>query len=294
MADICSKCGSSFINPKDILECCECRRFFHPTCTKVRTLENFRKLGARKTSWKCDECKDKSPVMDSNDLESTLTSTIRDALTQVFNDKFNELNSIISTLNSTVESLKSSLEILREENKSVNEQCKKLENENKKLRRDMNEIQQYTRLDNVEIVGIPETKNENIYMILESVAKVINTPFKRDEISIAHRVPSAKNKTTSIIVRFTSRTAKINWKRAAKTKGHLKTSDLNCNLPPGNIYVNDHLTAHNKFLLNKAKDLKKNNKLAFVWVSDAKILIRKKQDSPVKRISSEDDLKSFE
>lgn len=292
----CHKCQVSLNNSKEILECNECKLFFHPTCTKIRTLENFRKLGARKANWKCDECKGQTPASSLLDggIEDGNLNSVKDSLTELINEKFSELNSNISTLNRTVDSLRTSLDRLREENITLKNQCNELRSENSKLKRDINDLQQYSRLENLEIVGVPETKNENVYSVLESIAESIGIQFKSEEVSIAHRVPSAKNNIKPIVVRFTSRLTKMNWKLASKKKGRLCSSELKKNLPSSTIYINDHLTPYNKFILGKARKLKQNKKLSYVWVKETKILVRKEQDSPVKRIFSEEDLRQFE
>lgn len=80
-----------------------------------------------------------------------------------------------------------------------------LKSENNKCRNDVNEHQQYLRMDSLEITGCPETKNEDVYMILESIAHGIGVPFIKNEISIAHGVPARQQKTKQIICKFVSR-----------------------------------------------------------------------------------------
>lgn len=56
------------------------------------------------------------------------------------------------------------------------------------------------------------------------------------------------------------------------------------------IFVNEHLTRHNKQLLGATVAKKKELKWKFVWTAGGKILARKNEDSPVLRITSSDDL----
>jgi hypothetical protein len=289
MSTECFKCKIQFINIKDIIECSECKTVFHPTCTKLRTMDKFAKLGSRKATWKCDICKSETLSDKTSEGEQTLDA-FKDFITEFINSKFNELNLNIIALNTTVAELNISLQSVCAENERLKVHCEKLEVDNLKLQQTINELRQYSYSDNLEIVGIPETDNEDIYSVLESTARAIDVPFKREDISIAHRVPSAKVKTRPIIVRFISRSTKILWKDSAKTKGRLSSTEIHPNLPKQSVYLNEHLTSYNKYLLGKAKGLAKNGDLAFVWVREGRILVRKSKDAPAKRISHDDDL----
>lgn len=48
------------------------------------------------------------------------------------------------------------------------------------------ELQQYSKINNLEIHGILQTKNENINEILNQVAKCLNVDFDESQIEAAH------------------------------------------------------------------------------------------------------------
>lgn len=296
MSSECYRCKVNFSNIKEIIECSECKNVYHPTCTKLRTLENFRKLGSRKAIWRCESCKGEtlSEKSSEGDQRDTLLDSLRDSLTEFFNIKFNELNSNITALNKTVKDLNESLQIVCEENEKLKVTCSELTVENLRLQRTINELKQHSYSDNLEIVGIPETNNEDIYSVLQSTARAIGVPFKREDISIAHRVPSAKMKTRPIIVRFISRSTKILWRDSVGRGKRLCSTKIHPNLPQQPVYINEHLTAYNKYLLGKAKGMAKNGDLAFVWIREGKIMVRKSKDSPAKRIFHDDDLSKLQ
>ncbi|XP_039279166.1 uncharacterized protein LOC120350345 [Nilaparvata lugens] len=161
-----------------------------------------------------------------------------------------------------------------------------------KLENEIHDLQQYTRKDNLEIVGIPETKQENLLVVMEAVAKSINVDFKKEDLSIVHRMPTAKG-SSSIVAKFSSRSKKIEWIAAARKMKGIKSTDICNKLPRSDVYVNEHLSPYYKRLLGKAKSLKINKKLTFVWVRDCKIFVKKSEHSRTKRIMNEEDLNEY-
>jgi regulator of replication initiation timing len=304
MEDSCNKCNGKLDRARDVAECSECRSCFHPTCTRIKTLENFRKLGARKQSWKCDEClsgRVGDSVKDSNTddvscmkkMEEMLNS-FKVGLTSLINSKFDGLDHKLSELSRTVENMHSSLGQLKTENEGLKKECEYLKQENVTCQNNINELRQYSQIDNLEIVGVPETQHEDVDMVLESIAKVLNIPFKKEEVSIAHRVPAVRGRTKPIICKFVSRAVKLRWLSAAREKRGLRSTDLDPRLPLQEVYINEHLTRTNKVMLGRAREMKKLGRLAFVWVKDGKIFVRESPDSKAKRIMCEGDIASIE
>ena len=69
-------------------------------------------------------------------------------------------------------------------------------------------MEQYGRRQNLEFVGIPYEKNENLNQIVSDLAERIGVPIKDEDISIAHRLKASQNakpeKPPNVIVRFTN------------------------------------------------------------------------------------------
>lgn len=295
MANKCSEC-ETVIDLKECIECTVCENKYHPRCTRIKSLKNFRKLDKNvklKNSWKCDQCI--TSISDNSDtVQEKNQECLVDSLKEFINERFAVFSEELAALTSSVNEIKESMKSLQTDNVNLKKECERLKLVNHECHREIRELQQRSRIDNLEIAGIPTTKGENVYEIIKCIAAVINVPFKDDDISIAHRVPTPKGKIQPIICKFTTRRTKLNWLLAAKVKRNLVTTDLNAGLPRGNIYINEHLTTANKLLLGKAKFLKRGGKLKFVWVKDGKILVRQTQDSPAKRIVKDEDLEPFE
>lgn len=147
--------------------------------------------------------------------------------------------------------------------------------------------EQRFRINNIEIVGIPKTKNEDCATIVEDVAKAAGIVVKEGDIQIAHRVPSKRG---SIIAQLQLRKTRIEWMKTFKEKRNLTADKVNKIFPNTRVYVNEHLTLHNKQLLHEAKKMKKEKLCEFVWVNDNKILVRKNIKSKIFRIQTDKDI----
>lgn len=166
-------------------------------------------------------------------------------------------------LNETVEGLKSENEKLKIANSA-------LTNQNAALEKRVRELEQYSRKNNVELKGVPCTQGEDCVAILQAVGNKIECPVSKDDIDIAHRVPSASD-AKNLIARFTSRAKKAEFISKAR-KARLQTHDIGFRGAESRpIYVNDHLTQENKRLFAKALSLKKEKRWQFLWTDDCLI-----------------------
>ncbi|XP_077491767.1 uncharacterized protein LOC144102349 [Amblyomma americanum] len=156
----------------------------------------------------------------------------------------------------------------------------------------MSELEQYSRINNVEVKGVPTTQGENCVAIIEEIGKKIECPVTTEDIDVAHPVPAKEDE--NIIVRFYSREKKTEFVKKAK-KARITTSSIGFTAPilDKSVYVNDHLTPENKRLFAKALALKKEKGWKFVWVDNCRIKARKTEDSRVYRISGVDDIAMF-
>lgn len=266
-------------------------------------------------SWRCDGCKQDSGSVNSrsdsedSNLMETL-KTIRRELTRSVEENrsnFNENRENVAELNKTVNSIKVTLDSVQEritvvesENVALKEKCDFLCEQNDSLHKEVSNIRsefemfkQYSRNHNLEIKGIPLTPNEEIYCILESVAKTLQVPYNNNDVSTAHRLQKPRNpqEHPSIVVQFISRTVRASWLTAAK-KIRIKASDLVATLPATPVFVNEHLTPANKAILGRSKYLARKQKLTAAWTRDGVIYIRKTESSPARRVTSVEEVNS--
>lgn len=179
------------------------------------------------------------------------------------------------------------LKALRDELKSLVSENQKLKAENKQLTLKLQELEQYQRSNNLEIKGVPDECDPLV--AVRKICELVSEPVDERDIDICHRVPTANSTTKNIVVRFVRRAKRDSILAKAK-KMRIGAKDVGLVGDNSPIFVNEHLTRHNKQLLGATVAKKKELKWKFVWTAGGKVLARKDEDSRVLRISSSDDL----
>ena len=214
-----------------------------------------------------------------------LTTELQNLRTEIAKDVANDVtkqkNEIIEFLQKENAELKNELKIVKEE----------LATKSKKLvdvERDVIDLQQYIRRNNLEICGIPDSigqakLEETVIKIAESIDVVI----EKKDIEACHRLPNRKNrlgpKTT--IVRFINRK---HCERLHRKKKDLNTDDVKEKLNDlgvgDNIFINANLCPYNKYLWGKCKRLFDNKLISRFWVYNGYLHIAEKEDDDPIRI----------
>lgn len=213
---------------------------------------------------------------------------------------------VVETLNETVRGLQKSLEffsghydsLLAQEKVNVSE-IKDLKSEVRvltsavteqrseirRLQAELNYSDQYSRLSNMEIHGLPYKPTENVRALVDNLASSLNIKgFQPSDIITVHRLPPKRDSNIAppVIVRFNSVTDKETW---MASRGKLRS------LPGFPIlYFNENLTRIKKELFWKARSRGKEKRYQFVWVKNAKVFAKKKEGSPVIRVNSVSDI----
>ena len=73
---------------------------------------------------------------------------------------------------------------------------------------EIDRLEQYSRRDNIKVVGIPETEGENCVEKVKELGEAIGVDIQDSDISTAHRVKSRGKKGNPMIVRFVRRETK--------------------------------------------------------------------------------------
>ncbi|CAK1585166.1 unnamed protein product [Parnassius mnemosyne] len=319
----CSKCKEQVADGAD---CSLCKSCLHFHCAGISE-PGYRKLGDRKMTWRCPKCKQgqgKSPSQPSTtkpsgpiDLEhQEITPT---QLMKEIKDIANKLNSLDSIVED-IKYLKDNLTQLQKSNvqtKNVIQELSKkivhLESRVKEVECDKEKVvclsqkvekleiqiqfkDQWARLNNAEIKGVPMKKGENLLDIVISIGSKVDFTLSKSQINYVTRVPNRDpNSAKPIIVCFNNRFVKEDFVTAARKYSSMSPlTTIAIGLQGNNrIFVNDHLTAYNKTLLNKTKTVAQEKNFQFVWVKNSKILARKNTTSPIISIKTERDLQKM-
>jgi hypothetical protein len=211
----------------------------------------------------------------------------------------------------TLEELKTCLEETTEkilsianENKILNEklvsQTKTIDMLNNKIK----DLEQYSRGDCAEILGIEERQGECCEDLIVGLAKASGVRLELSDISSAHRVPNASGEKRKLLVRFVRRGTRnrmFGAVRACRTSVTKLNEELEkMNIPQlevsvnrQNIFINECLTKVNRGIFLKALAIKKKLNLYRAWTTNGLTKIQIASGEPVKIFHSEEELDGF-
>ena len=212
-----------------------------------------------------------------------------------------DIQNCVMTNTQEISKLKDENNVLRQEKEAMSSHIGSLVEDTNLLKEQIEGLEQYTRVNNIEIVGLDkeppeeETVEEMVLACLNGMTdsernedEEVDEKFSAGDIDICHILPKKKNGEFSHVVRFVSRKAKLyamDLKKAFVNRDY-KFRDKT-------IYVNEHLTSHNKNLFSLAKDKKKALHYKHLWTRNGKIFMRKTDESEVIRIDSEEKISSL-
>ena len=166
------------------------------------------------------------------------------------------------------------------------------------LHTQLDELQQYSRRECLEISGIPKLENDQPVTLLKEMANNIGVTIADSDISVAHRLPDTKTTKNRMIVKFVQRDKKEElYSKRSKLRA------FNCDRLPtvqaagvrckDRVFINESLTPYRKQLLRRINDYKKENVYKFVWTRNGKIFLKKNEASRAHGFSTEEDFNKF-
>ena len=122
----------------------------------------------------------------------------------------------------------------------------------------LDDLEQYGRRQNLEIVGIPVQKDENTNAIVQEVAKLLKVTITASDISTSHRLQTKNElKPPPFIVRFVSRDIRNKLFSNRRNARNADFSNFSVN-GVESIFINENLTYHkSNYFGNQNKKLKK-------------------------------------
>ncbi|KAJ2940120.1 hypothetical protein O0L34_g13696 [Tuta absoluta] len=211
----------------------------------------------------------------------------------ILNESLGNLQTNVQGLASKVNDFETRIDVLEAEDRKVSCDCEfrlvNLEEKLLQLQTHANDKDQRARLNNVEIKGVPQKKDENLISFLLRLGSKLNMEITPGNINFITRIRSRTSQEKPIIACFTNRYVKENFVAAARKLKCLAAVDLGF-AEDQRIYINDHLTPENKDLLNRTKKIADELNYKYVWVNRCRILVRKSDTSPIFSIQCLSDL----
>ena len=161
------------------------------------------------------------------------------------------------------------------------------------LREQVQQIEQYLRINNLEIVGLPDC-NENesdetlIINALNSLEGLEN-PIRHEDVDISHPLKSKRKDNKPVhVVRFISRKTKFSVLAAKKLEANRLFKFRN-----KDVFINEHLSPTNRELFADAAVKKSNLNYKFLWTKNGTVHLRKNENCPVAIIKRKEDLEKL-
>lgn len=229
---------------------------------------------------------------DSSSIQSIIEPLLEEirSLRRDFNEMRNEAREC--SCRDAVEETKHELTLLKEKVQRfdvMEKEIKMLKIALQDLKTENNTRDQWSRMNNIEIVGIPERDGENLTAITCKIAASLGITMQPSDVQFAHRVtPRSQNapKPKIVIAKLSRMDIKDNIIAAVRLKRGITTKDIGFQGEERRIFINYHLSRENKQLLQKAKEFAKSKAFKFVWVSRSRIFIRRAENSPVHCLST--------
>lgn len=278
---LCNECNDDIFDGDEI-KCSTCNTFLHFECASLRET-SFRKMSKNaKLNWCCNKCKFTDPKdkklfpitatvlkdMDSCSISKENFKSLLDSVNYM-SDKFDSFGKQIQEIVKTIKYMK-------EENQTLKDQNNRLKNEVTYLDKRINVLEQISIENFAEIVGVPETNNENCIKTVEAIVAAVGV--ETTILKAYHIQSKIQNKPRKMIVEFQTYQTKRNlMENVRKTK--LTGKIVNANWNNNTIYINDSLTYFNRNLFFKAKAFARDKGFKFIWFKDLKLFIKKSENT---------------
>lgn len=301
----CTICSKSTAGKKAKIKCNDCELVFHGSCVNLSEtdIQFYEQEGE---VFRCESCSKKRRASMRVESELSKNEPNIDQVLKILMDMREESKSQIQKLDAEInKSLEFHSDQMKELTNIVKAQSDSLKNfenmyqqvyeENQKLKKTVIELEQkvddmeqYSRGNCVEINGIPEKENESVLELVKKLGTSLNFPINDEMVDTCHRVgQKTPGRTRGIIVKFTRRTVKEEILRQRRIKRNLNTKDIGFTDSNAEvIYMNESLTPHRRKIFNEARALKKEKGYTFLWVRNGKILLRESEGSRVIAVTS--------
>lgn len=214
-----------------------------------------------------------------------LQTTVKDVQTSIadFSAKYNSLLTLATSNNQTVKALQAEVSDLQAK---VQSQATEI----LKIRTEQNDSEQYSRLANMELHGLPTSPGENLVASIAELASKLSIAktFQCSDIQEVHRLPGRRDGIAPVLIRFSSVSLKEAW---MAERGALRLLSQTGGIP--RLYFNDNLTRANKELFWLARQKGKAQGYKFVWVKRGKIFAKKSEGSDLIRVNQITDIDSI-
>uniref|UniRef100_A0A8D8U173 PHD-type domain-containing protein n=1 Tax=Cacopsylla melanoneura TaxID=428564 RepID=A0A8D8U173_9HEMI len=304
--DDCGECSMELPVDGDFASCSQCKKGYHFDCTTISE-SSWRSYGAeRRKGWKCAYCSDKNRKIRStqatkagdggdrwdevfkrfDDFETKIDKKLKD-----FEDNLNFYGEKVEMAAKTMKELEQKLVMMEKRLEKTEGENKELKTRVRSMEIQMNELDQKDYNNKIEITGIKNV-NVNVTTVVETIfekAGITSGEIQHREEKVTKGSESSAAK-TSIVVHFKSQDERNKALGKMKTQKVYMKLGSSVNQDSSYVFINEALCPAYKKLFYEVNRVKKDKRLAFLWVKDGKILLKKTENSSVLKISCGEDL----
>ena len=159
------------------------------------------------------------------------------------------------------------------------------------MERDVIDLQQYIRRNNVEVCNLPESiGDDDLEDTIINIGKAVDIEINSEDIEAVHRLKKRffEAGPRRTIARFKNRKiseALIRCSKEFSNDDKLEAAGLS-----NRIYINSNLSSYNRFLWGKSKALLRDRKIHKFWTTNGNVCIRINENDRPKRIGHINDL----
>lgn len=169
-----------------------------------------------------------------------------------------------------------------------------LNRENISLKKEVNSLKQITQYNAVKIVNFPVRENENLNTIFKQICDHISFNCSNDLFECYRLRMKNPHSTPPIVIKFLKNKDKTEFLKLIKDKKYfLPTSTFISCTPDSKIYISEFMSPTYAALYKKARIMKNNNYIQFVWFKNNQLFIKVSPDSQPITICNEDDLNNI-
>lgn len=219
-----------------------------------------------------------------------------DSSTAIMNERFDDVIKRLTASDERVAFLEARYEA---ENSALTSRVAKLEGE-------LNLQAQRSLRNQMEIIGLPETTNENLHHIVMVAAKKVGVDLKDEQIDWAERSGPARANPTQyktiqgtvttkvqhrpVVVCLTRRAVRDELLKAARARNSTTALDVGVGNQPVKLYFNERLTRENRLLFRESRIRSTQAGFKYCWTSNGFINIRRREGSAAIRIRNYEEL----
>lgn len=165
----------------------------------------------------------------------------------------------------------------------------------------IDEMQQYSRRDCLEITGIPVLSNDSPKQLVKEIGSLIDVQINDNHIAAAHRLPDTAKARHRMIVKFVHRAKREEMYKkrrnlAGKNIIHLpsvQNDPVHIAASNNKIHINESLTSYRKRLFGRINEFKRRNNFKYLWTANGRILLKANESSRAEAFNTHEEFQDF-